>query len=146
LELHLSDDLDPSHHIFRYVGGSRIDGDFIDPSAFRREHKDGKLEEGLSVNWVEWFGKPTPQEAVQPLKALLIKKKFGVGATSRFALLNVGSAKAAASKYATVSIVLDKQPDDESHSLVKDYAEALNDQVAEQLHKAMIASYTTKSA
>jgi hypothetical protein len=61
-------------------------------------------------------------------------------------LLNVESAKAAASEYAAVSIVLDKQPDDGSHSLVKDYAEALNDQVAEQLHKAMITSYPTKSA
>jgi hypothetical protein len=42
-------DLDPSHHIFRYVGGGSIEGDFIDPAAFRRKTKDGKLEKGLSV-------------------------------------------------------------------------------------------------
>jgi hypothetical protein len=96
------------------------------------------------VNWVEWFGTPTPEEAVQPLRNVFIRKGFTVGATSKFGLLNVAAAKVAASKYAAVSIVLDKQPNDESHSLVKDYDEALNDQVAEQLHKAMITSYPTK--
>jgi hypothetical protein len=58
-------------------------------------------------------------------------------------LLKVANAKASASKYASVSIVQDKQPDDDSHSLVTGYAELLNDQVAEQLHKAMITSYPT---
>jgi hypothetical protein len=61
-------------------------------------------------------------------------------------LLNVGAAKAAASKYAAISVVRDAQPNDESHSLVKDYEEVLNEQVAEQLRKAMIASYPTKPA
>jgi hypothetical protein len=140
----LSDDLDPKHHIFRYIGGSRIDGDSIDSSAFRRVIKDGQLESGLSVNWVEWFRKPTPREAVQPLREVFLKKGRSIGSTSRFALLNVAAAKAAASKCAAVSIVLDKQPDDESHSLIKDYEEALNEQVAEQLVKAVIASYPTK--
>jgi hypothetical protein len=140
----LSDDLDPDHHIFRYIGGGSIDGDFIDPSAFRRKRKNGVLELGLSVNWVEWFQKPTPQETVQPLRETLVKKRFKIGTTSRFALLNVGAAKAAAAEYAAVSIVLDVQPDDPSHSLVKDYDEALNDQVAEQLRKAVIETYPTK--
>jgi hypothetical protein len=59
--------LDPAHHIFRYVGGALIDGDFIDPAAFRRKIKeDGKMEEGLSVNWVEYFRKHTPRESVPP--------------------------------------------------------------------------------
>ena len=63
-------DLDPSHHIFRYVGGASIDSDFIDPVAFRRKLKDGKLEEGLSVNWVEYFQKATPKEAIPPLRKI----------------------------------------------------------------------------
>ena len=144
LEPRLSDDLDPDHHIFRYIGGAAIDGDFIEPAAFRRKVKDGKLEEGLSANWVEWFRKSDPQNAVQPLREVFVEKGFTPGATSRFALLNVGGAKIAASKYATVAIVLDAQSDDQSHSLVKGYDEALNDQVAEQLAKAIIATYPTK--
>jgi hypothetical protein len=122
-------DLDPSHHIFRHVGGASIDGDFIDPAAFRRKkQKDGQIEEGLSVNWVEYFQKPTPQEAVPVLRDIFMKKGRKVGATSKFALLNVGAAKTAAMKYATVAIELDAQVDDPSHSLVKAYDEALNDQ------------------
>jgi hypothetical protein len=139
----LSDELPPDHHIFRYIGGGSIHDDFIEPAAFRRKTKGGRMETGLSVNWFEWFGTATPQDAVQPLREVLVKKRFGVGVTSRFALLNVANAKASAAKYASVSIVQDKQPDDDSHSLVTGYAEALNDQVAEQLQKAMITSYPT---
>jgi hypothetical protein len=137
-------DLDPSHHIFRYVGGGSIAGDFIDPAAFRRKVKDGKLEEGLSVNWVEYFDKATPKEAIPPLREIFDKKKFKIGATAKFALLNVGAAKTAAAKYASVSIVLNAQGDDPSHSLIRDYDEALNDEVAEELQKIIIDSFPAK--
>lgn len=136
-------DLDPSHHIFRYVGGASIDGDFIEPAAFRRKVKDGKLEEGLSVNWVEYFKKATPKEAIAPLREIF-DKKFKIGATAKFALLNVGAAKTAAARYTAVSIVLDEQDDDPSHSLIKDYDEAFNNQVAEELQKVIIDSFSAK--
>jgi len=137
-------DLDPLHHIFRYVGGGSIEGDFIDPAAFRRKVKDGKLEEGLSVNWVEYFEKATPKEAIAPLRETFVKKKFKIGATAKFALLNVGAAKTAAARYTSVSIVLDAQENDPSHSLIKDYDEAFNDQVAEELQKVIIDSFPAK--
>ncbi len=105
-------DLDPSHHIFRHVGGASIDGDFIEPAAFRRKEKHGKIEKGLSVNWVEYFQKPTPQEAIPLLRDTFVRKGRKVGTTSKFALLNVGAAKTAAMRYATVAIVLDAQDDD----------------------------------
>jgi hypothetical protein len=136
-------DLDPSHHIFRYVGGASIDGDFIEPAAFRRKVKDSKLEEGLSVNWVEYFKKATPKEAIAPLREIF-DKKFKIGATAKFALLNVGAAKTAAARYTAVSIVLDEQDDDPSHSLIKDYDEAFNNQVAEELQKVIIDSFSAK--
>jgi hypothetical protein len=139
-------DLDPSHHIFRYVGGGSIEGDFIDPAAFRRKIKDGKLEEGLSVNWVEYFEKSTPKEAIAPLRQIFDKKKFKIGATSKFALLNVGAAKTAAARYTSVSIVLDAQENDPAHSLIRDYDEAFNDQVAEELQKVIIDSFSAKQA
>jgi hypothetical protein len=135
-------ELHPLHHIFRHVGAARIHGDFIEPAAFRRKkEQDGKLEEGLSVNWVEYFQKVTPENAILPLCDIFAKKNRKVGARSRFALLNVAEAKKAAAKYTNVSIVLDEKDDDPSHSLVRDYDEALNDQVAEELQKVILAAY-----
>jgi len=134
--------LAPAHHIFRYVGGASIDGDFIDPAAFRRKKKqDGKLEDGLSVNWVEYFRTTSPAEAVPSLCDIFLKKGRTIGTTSKFALLNVGAAKKAAAKYAAVSIVLNAQINDPSHSLIKDYDEALNEQVAEELQKVIMAAF-----
>ena len=141
----MGDELAPSHHIYRYVGGGSIDGDFIDPAAFRRKMKAGVLEAGVSVNWAEYFQATSPAEAVQLLRKLLLAKNFGLGATAQFALLNVAKAKELAAKYADVSIVLDEQPDDPSHSLITGYAEALNDQVAEQLQKAIIDTFPAKA-
>jgi hypothetical protein len=140
-------ELDPSHHIFRHVGGASIDGDFIDPAVFRRKKKEnGQLEDALSVNWVEYFQKPRPQEAIPPLLDIFAKKGRRVGpkSQSKFALLNISAAKDAAAKYTTVAIVRDAQEDDPSHTLVKNYDEALNDQVAEQLAKVVIDTYPAR--
>jgi hypothetical protein len=135
------DGLDSSHHIFRHVGGSRIHDDFIDSAAFRRKNlPDGTLEPGLSVNWTEYFQKPTPQEAVPPLCEVLRSKGRTLGPTSRFALLNVGQAKKAASKYANVSIVRKKEQNDPSHAEIRDYDEAFNEFVAEELQKIILAT------
>lgn len=139
------DDLDPSFHVFRHIKKSWMDGDFIDPAAFTlRQLEDGQFESGLSVNWVEYFQKPTPREAVALLRELLQKKGRTIGGQSKFALLNVGVACAAAAKYTAISIVLDAEDDDPSHSLIKGY-EAYNDQVAEELQKIIIDAYPAKS-
>lgn len=121
-----------------------MDGDFIEPAAFRlRQNTDtGQFEDGLSVNWVEYFGKPTAQEAVAPLRSILEGKRT-VSALSKFALLKVDSAKVAAAKYVNVVIVTAEEPNDASHALVKGY-EAHNDQVAEELAKVVIATYSAK--
>jgi hypothetical protein len=138
-------DLNSSDHIFRHIKKSWMADDFIEPAAFRlRQEQDGRLENGLSVNWVEHFQKPTPKEAIAPLREILIKKGRSVGGESKFALLNVGTAKVAAAAYTSVSIVLDKEEDDPSHSLVQGY-EAYNDQVAEELAKVIITAYPAKS-
>jgi hypothetical protein len=133
-------DLNPSHHFFRHIAPSRMDGDFIDPSAFWLREKDGKLEEGLSVNWLEYFKKSEPQDAIAPLMDILANKGFTVRPSSKFALLNVGAAKDAAARYTSISIVLDEEVNDPSHSLVKGY-EAYNKQVAEELQKVIIDAY-----
>ena len=99
-------EIDPSHHFFRHIKKTWMDGDFINPQAFRlRALKNGTLEDGLSVNWLEYFKTSTPEEAVAPLRKILIKKGRTVGSQSKFALLNVSDAKAAAAKYTPVAVV-----------------------------------------
>jgi hypothetical protein len=139
------DELDPTHHFFRHIKRSWIDEDFIDPAAFRLRHKDGQFENGLSINWVEYFKKATPKDAVASLRETLQAKGRSIGGQSKFALLNVGAAKNAAALYALVTIVRDEEPDDPSHSLVMGY-DAYNDQVAEELAKVIIEVFPAKSA
>lgn len=138
-------DIDPAHHIFRHIKQSWMDEDFVDPAAFRlRENKeDGTFEDGLSTNWVEYFKKNTPQEAIPPLRDILEKKGRTIGGSSKFALLNVKAVKDAAAPYTVVTVILDDQDDDPSHSLVKGY-EAHNDEVAEELAKVVIAAFPAK--
>lgn len=139
-------DLDPSHHFFRHIKKSWTDGDFIDPAAFRLRKEDEGFEDGLSVNWVEYFKKSDPKDAIGPLREILEKKKRGrrIGGESKFTLLNVGAAKDAAAKYIPIAVVHNEEEDDASHSLVKGY-EIYNDQVAEELAKVIMAIYPANS-
>jgi len=115
-----------------------MDGDFVDPAAFRLREKDGQFEDGLSVNWCEFFEMPTAQETVKPLREKLVANGRTVSKTSKFAHLNVQDAKSAASEYVDVEIFCENDSQDPSHSLVTGY-EALNDQVAEALAKVVKA-------
>jgi hypothetical protein len=103
-----------------------------------------KRPDGLSVNWCEYFQKPTWIEAIAPLREILLNKGRSVGGESRFALLNVDSAKKTTSKYVIISIVLDEKDDDPSHSLIKGY-DAYNQEVAEELAKVVIATYSARA-
>jgi hypothetical protein len=80
------------------------------------------------------------------LRDVFVAKKRSIGATAECAMLNVGAAKEAASRYADVSVILNAEPIDKSHSLVTGYADALNDQVAEQLQTAISARYPARAA
>ena len=140
-----STQLKPSDHFFRHIKKTWIDKDFVEPFAFRlRTEDDGQIEKGLSINWVEYFRKPTPQEAISALMEIFRKKGRTAGGESRFALLNVGDAKNAAAKYTTVAVVFDEERDDPSHALVAGY-EKYNDQVAEELAKVIINKFPPKS-
>lgn len=141
--------LPDTDHIFRHIKKSWMDGGFIDPAAFRlrkiSESPTG-FEDGLSVNWVEFFNMPSPAEAVVPLCKVMRANGRTVGSTSTFAMLNNGSVKTAASRYAQITVVHDRippsdgRPGDLSHSLVTGY-ETRNDQVAEAIHKVIICMY-----
>jgi hypothetical protein len=136
-------DLDHSHHFFRHIKKSWTDGDFIEPAAFRLREENGGFEKGLSVNWLEYFQQPTPQDAIAPLRDILIRKGRTIGGESKFALLNVGAVKNAAAQYIPIAIVLDEEDNDPSHSLVKGY-EAYNDLVAEELAKVIINTFPAR--
>ena len=138
-----NDDLAPTDHFFRHIKKSWTDNGFIDPAAFRLSEKEiNNPDDGLSINWVEYYGTSTPQEAVAPLVTVLEKKRK-IGGESRFALLNVRAAKDAAAPNTPIAIVMDREDVDPSHALVKGYA-SHNDQVAEALQKIIIASYQAK--
>ncbi|MBV8565035.1 MAG: hypothetical protein JO273_06235 [Methylobacteriaceae bacterium] len=137
-------DLDDAHHVFRHIKKSWMDGEFIEPAAFRLRERNGAFEEGLSVNWVEYFRKRTARETIRPLRDILIRKGRSIGGESKFALLNVGAAKSAAARFVPIAIITDEEPDDPSHALVKGYS-AFNDQVAEELQKIIIVSFPAKA-
>jgi hypothetical protein len=136
-------ELAPEHHIFRHIKQSWMDGDFIDPAAFRLAVREGQLEPGLSVNWVEFFQRPAAMDAVAPLREILEKKGRKVGGNSKFAMLNVGAAKRAAALYAAVAIATDDDPEDPSHTQITGYT-AFNSQVAEELAKVIITTFPVK--
>lgn len=84
------------------------------------------------------------KKQLPPLRSILEGKGRTVSALSKFALLlKVDSAKAAAKQYVDIAVVNDAEPSDASHALVKGY-EAHNDQVAEELAKIVIATYSAK--
>lgn len=146
--------LPDADHIFRHIKSSWMDGEFVEPAAFRlREDPKSPtgFENGLSVNWVEFFQMADPAEAVVALCRVMRKNGRTVGTTSTFAMLNNGDVKIAASKYAQVAVVHDKippsdgRPGDLSHSLVTGY-ETYNDEVAEAIHKVILRTYPAAPA
>jgi hypothetical protein len=133
-------DLDPSHHFFRHIKLTWMDGDFVEPMAFRLRAENGGFEKGLSTNWCEYFQKQSAAEVVVPLKAILEAKGRKIGKNSKFALLNVGASVTAARDLAAIRVVNDEEENDLSHVLVTGYEE-YNDQVAERLAKVVQALY-----
>ena len=126
-----------------------MDGNFVDPAAFRlRRHAKNLtgFEDGLSVNWVEFFQKADPSQATVNTCEILRANGRTVGINSGFALLNVGALKTAAARYVQVAVVQDEippsegKPGDSSHSLVTGY-ESKNEEVAEEIHKVIIHMY-----
>lgn len=139
-----TEDLAPSHHFFRHIKKSWMDGNFIDPAAFRLRKTGEQFENGLSVNWCEYFEKSDPKDAIAPLRDTLTKKGRTIKDSHKFTLLNVRAAKNAAVKYTSIAVVHDEEENDPSHSLVKGY-ESHNDQVAEELAKVVTATYPASS-
>jgi len=76
------------HHVARYVGGTKLKEDgTVSGAAFSlRVGKD----EYLSVNWLEFLDARDRGRQLAALRQALSSRGHRVGATARFAVLNVG--------------------------------------------------------
>ena len=84
-------EISDNNNVARYCRSSDIspiDGRIM-PTAFHLRIDDSYL----SVNWMEFFGKGNFLEAIREIQNIFARKKFGVGASAKFAVLNVGTAK-----------------------------------------------------
>ena len=73
------DPLPGEHHVLRYVGGSKIDGDTVAPAGFKASSPTP------SVNWLECV-QGTVEEQIERVRRLV---RIQVKPTARFAQLNV---------------------------------------------------------
>lgn len=78
------------HHFARNVGGSKIDGETVDGSAFRVRPVDA---DGLSGNWPEYFAGKSLAEALVEIRKAYAAKGRTITAQSKFAILSVGGTK-----------------------------------------------------
>jgi hypothetical protein len=86
--------LPDDHHVFRHIKKTWMDGDFVDPAAFRlrMDFETGAvIEKGLSVNHVEHFKARSPRDAVPLIAKAFEAKKRKVGGESKFALLRLAA-------------------------------------------------------
>ena len=79
-----SPELSDYHNVVRYVGFTGIlDNGRVDGSQFRRRSD----EEGLSVNWLEYFGSLTKEQQIHEIRQIIHRTR---GRKAVFAEINVG--------------------------------------------------------
>ena len=80
-------------------------------------------EDYLSVNWLEYFGAPSVDAAVESVRNAFRAKDFSLSPNGRFAVLNVGTIKSAISGAVADTARVEHLPvdNDESHSGVLGY-------------------------
>lgn len=111
------DPLPDDDHVSRYCKPSSVGAHGLPlASAFRLRAS----ESSLSVNWLEALGTATTDEAVARLRALFLARGFALRANGRFAVLNVGAAKAVVREELGLSLRIDHDPlpDDPSHAAI----------------------------
>ena len=115
------DPLPDDDHVARYCKPSSVGAHGLPlASAFRLRAS----ENSLSVNWLEAIGAPSTDDAVGRVRALFIVRGFGLRANGRFAVLNVGAAKAVVREEVGLSLRIehDPLPDDPSHAGISGFA------------------------
>ena len=114
------DPLPDDDHVSRYCKPSSVGARGLPlASAFRLRAS----ESSLSVNWLEALGAATTDDAVAKVRALFLASGFGLRANGRFAVLNVGAAKAAVREELGQSLRIDHDPlpNDQSHAAISGF-------------------------
>ncbi len=111
------DPLPDDDHVSRYCKPSSVGANGLPlASAFRLRAS----ESSLSVNWLEALGESTTDEAIAQVRARFLAKGFGLRVNGRFAVVNVGAAKAGVREELSLSLRIehDPLPDDPSHAAI----------------------------
>ena len=101
-------------HTARYCKPTVIDDNGV-PLTSAFELRNG--ENYLSTNWLEYFDEPDLSSAVQCVRDAFHNKDYALRPQGRFAVLNVGAAKAAVLEATGKTLRIDHLPlnDDQSH-------------------------------
>lgn len=77
------------HHVARHCPKSKLDEEgWPRPTAFML--KVVRDEKSLSVNWLEYLGVLERSDQIAELREVYKRKKYMIGSTSKFAVLQVG--------------------------------------------------------
>ena len=139
-------DLPDADSVVRYVKGTLVDNGRVDGSAFLLRGN----EEGLSVNWLEFFSGRTRAQQLDAIKPLV---RLKLARSGRFAQLNVGQTlKCISERLDSARIVHrplsadDEHLADPSHSQIEglppgntEEAELVGDMIAECVSEVHIA-------
>lgn len=111
--------LPDTDHVSRYCKPSAVDEDGL-PTEQAFSLRPG--EDHLSVNWLEYFGKPSLEMAVDGIRQVFREKGYQVAKRGRFAVLNVRAAKEAGARGNRL-LAIDRlpTPEDPSHAGISGY-------------------------
>jgi len=131
----MKDDLLPVEDtVSRFIGGSKVIGNRVSGQAFRLRSD----EDALSVNWLEFLSSSgTREEQIEQVRQVFINKNFTLGATAKFAALNVNEITTQVEREtggnSIVTVKHDPLDDDPSHSGIYDIPLDSEDIIAETI-------------
>ena len=111
--------LPDNDHISRYCKPSTVERGIPLSAAFMPK----RGEDYLSVNWLEYFGEPALDTAIDLVRQVFRHKNYQVRPKGRYAVLKVGDAKMAAYESVGYTLSIDHLPlsDDQSHAGIRGY-------------------------
>jgi len=122
-----SDPIPDTNHVSHYCGGSHVKPDgSISGVAFRLRDLNGKIEEYLSVNWLEFLRKDDRKSEIDEIRKIFSIKLNRLGSKSKIAVLNVGKTRSHVKRNSEDRRILQvlHEPEksiDESHSGIHGY-------------------------
>lgn len=129
------DPLPDEDRVARYCKPTDVDqaSGMPNPQAFQR--RENELHP--SVNWLDWFGEPDPDQEIARLRDAYKSKSYRLGATGKLAVLAVATVRHAghvAFPRCELEVKYRPRPEDESHCEIEGYPDEEDDfEVALQL-------------